>query len=311
MIRALLILPLLTLLAACKPAAPGTASGHTGKAAATAARPQVYVANYPLQYFATRLAGDWVDVHFPAAPGEDPAFWQPDDATIARYQAADLILMNGASYSKWVETTTLPDEKVVSTSSSFSDRFIEIQDAVTHSHGPGGEHSHSGTAFTTWLDLSQAIQQVQAVAKAIEPLVAKDKADGIQKRLTELVGELQSLDNRLLNLGKILNGKPLVASHPVYQYLARRYQLDLHAVHWEPETVPDDKALDELRTLLQKHPAQWMIWEDTPAPESIQKLEAFQVHSVVFNPCGKAPSQGDFMTVMQANVKALEEAFQK
>lgn len=307
--RFLVAIPLLALLAACKPAGSETAQ-PAGQLAATA-RPQVYVANYPLQYFATYLVGDLVEVHFPAAPGEDPAFWQPDDATIAKYQAADLILMNGASYSKWVETTTLPDEKVVNSSTSFSDHFIEIQDVLTHSHGPEGEHSHSGTAFTTWLDFTQAIQQARETAKAIEPLVAKDKTGEIQKRLKELTEVLQSLDNRLLNLGQFLNGEPLIVSHPVYQYMARRYQLDLHSVHWEPETVPDDKAMDELKALLQKYPAKWMVWEDTPAPESVEKLKVLGLGSVVFNPCGRAPEKGDFMTVMKANVKALEEAFQK
>ena len=28
---------------------------------------------------------------------------------------------------------------------------------------PGGDHSHSGTAFTTWLDFSQAAQQAEAI----------------------------------------------------------------------------------------------------------------------------------------------------
>lgn len=307
--RFLIALPVLALLASCKPT--GSEAAPTAGKHAASARPQVYVANYPLHYFATYLAGDLVEVHFPATPGEDPAFWQPDDATIAKYQAADLILMNGASYSKWVETTTLPDEKVVNTSTSFSDHFIEIKDALTHSHGPGGEHSHSGTAFTTWLDFTQAIQQAQETAKAIEPLVAKDKTGEIQNRLKELTEVLQSLDNRLLNLGQLMNGEPLIASHPVYQYLARRYRLGLHSVHWEPETVPDDKAMDELKALLQKHPAKWMIWEDTPAPESVEKLKALGLGSVVFNTCGRAPEKGDFLTVMKANVKALEEAFQK
>jgi hypothetical protein len=54
------------------------------------------------------------------APGdEDPAFWQPDDAAIA-FQNADVILMNGAGYSKWAEKVTLPQSKVVDTSAAFA-----------------------------------------------------------------------------------------------------------------------------------------------------------------------------------------------
>ena len=55
----------------------------------------VYVVNYPLQYFAERIAGDQATVVFPAPPDEDPAFWTPDVSTIAGYQQADLILLNG------------------------------------------------------------------------------------------------------------------------------------------------------------------------------------------------------------------------
>ena len=42
-------------------------------------------------------------------PENDPAFWKPDDAAIARFQTADLILRNGAGYAKWMKTVSLPD----------------------------------------------------------------------------------------------------------------------------------------------------------------------------------------------------------
>ena len=296
--------PILLLLASCKPAAesPAASSPKDGK-------PQVYVASYPLKYFATRLGGDTVDVHFPAPADEDPAFWNPDDATLARYQAADLILMNGASYSKWVDSTTLPDDKVVNTSSAFSKDFIEIKEATTHSHGPGGEHSHSGTAFTTWMDFQQAIQQAQEVSAALQPLVPADAKDGIRQRFEDLKKELESLDQRLLGIGKRIGRAPLVASHPVYHYFARRYDLNIQSVLWEPETVPDDKAMEELNTLLATHTAQWMIWEGEPDPKSVVKLSAIGLKSLVISPCGNVPDGGDFMTVMKANVEALEKAF--
>ena len=53
---------------------------------------QIYAVNYPLAYFAERVAGDLADVTFPAPPGADPAFWMPDADTIADYQAAGLSL---------------------------------------------------------------------------------------------------------------------------------------------------------------------------------------------------------------------------
>lgn len=302
--KRLLLLPLL-ILSACKPApvapSPGTA--------ARSGRPQVYVANYPLKYFAERLAGNAVDVKFPAPGDEDPAFWQPDDAAISAYQSADLILMNGAAYSKWAEKVTLPQSKLVDTAASFKAQFIEIKADSTHSHGPGGEHSHSGTAFTTWIDLQQGIQQIQAVATALEGVAGTGAKAAVQANLATLKKEMEALDQRLLAVGKRIANAPLVASHPVYHYLARRYALNLQSVLWEPEVVPDEKAMEVLKALLSKHPAKWMIWEGEPAKESVAKLEAIGVKSLVFDPCGNVPDSGDFLSVMTANVEALEKAF--
>lgn len=293
------------LLSACKPADQSS----SGPPAQKIDKPQVYVANYPLKYFAERLGGDAVVVKFPAPADEDPAFWQPDDATVSAYQSADLILMNGATYSKWAEKVTLPESKLVDTSVGFKAQYIEIKADSTHSHGPGGEHSHSGTAFTTWLDLTQAIQQAETVSVALQELVSNDVAEQIKSRLTSLRIELNSLNQRLLVMGSKLVNVPLLASHPVYHYWARRYSFNLQSVLWEPEVVPEEKAIEGLKALLAKHPAKWMIWEGTPAPESVAKLEALGVKSLVFDPCGNMPDEGDLMNVMKANIDALEKAF--
>ena len=146
------------------------------------AQPTVYVVNYPLQYVAERIGGEQVNVVFPATADEDPAFWKPDVETIAAFQAADLILINGAGYAKWLKTASLPKSKMIDTSRRFKADYIEIQDAGTHSHGPTGEHSHAGTAFTTWLDFRQAAQQAQAVTEGLSRLLPEHK-DTFEQRL--------------------------------------------------------------------------------------------------------------------------------
>ena len=117
----------------------------------------IYTVNYPLAYFAETIGGDLVEVVFPAPADQDPAYWSPDADTIAAYQAADLILLNGAGYAKWVDRATLPSSRLVDTGAAFADRLIEMESVTTHSHGPEGEHEHGGWAFTTWLDPMLAI----------------------------------------------------------------------------------------------------------------------------------------------------------
>lgn len=301
------------LLAACKPASDGSAStqaqaSQPAAAVAKSGKPQVLVANYPLQYFASRIAGDAVDVRFLAPKDEDPAFWQPDEAAVSAFQNADLILMNGATYSKWADKVTLPESKLVDTSAAFANNLIKVTDVVTHSHGPGGEHSHSGTAFTTWIDFKQASMQAQAVAGALTKLVPEAKIT-MEKNAEALKDELDALDERMSGLSRLWGSQPVVASHPVYHYLARRYGMNLRSVLWEPENVPDDKAMADLNAILAGHRARWMIWEGEPAKESVEKLALIGLNSVVFDPCGNVPDSGDFMTQMKANVDALAKAF--
>lgn len=190
----------------------------------------VYVANYPLKYFAERIGGAHVVVSFPAPKELDPAFWQPTDEQIAAYQHADLILLNGATFSKWAEKTSLPRAKTIDTSATFKAKFIIIANAVTHSHGPGGMHSHDGISFTTWIDFQQAIAQTQAVHDAFVKKVPAAQAD-FDAGFNGLKADLQALDARLLLVGQKLAQLPVVASHPIYHYWARRYDLKIGRAH--------------------------------------------------------------------------------
>jgi len=267
----------------------------------------IYTVNYPLQYFAQRIAGEHAQVIFPGPADEDPAFWMPDTETIQRYQQADLILLNGAGYAKWAKRVSLPRLRSVDTSAGFKDRLIREQGGIAHSHGPGADHSHAGIAFTTWLDFEQAAQQAEAIMRALVRKRPAYQAE-FQRNYAVLEKELMSLDAEIRSLATN-TAQPLVASHPVYQYLARRYDLNLKAVMWEPETLPSASEWQGLSVLLQEHPANWMIWEGQPAPVSVQRLSETGVGSLVYDPCANVPGKGDFMDVMQENINNMKIIF--
>jgi len=270
-------------------------------------KPVVQATNYPLAYFAQRIAGDKINLQYLPPTDGDPAFWEPTDQDVAALQQADLILLNGATYAKWLDHVSLPSEIQVDTSQSFATKFIEIKDATTHSHGPEGDHSHAGTAFTTWMDMTQAKKQAEAVRTALSNLLPDDQAT-FQSNAAKLFADLEELDAEFMEVAKKIGEKPLVASHPVYQYFARRYQLNIKAVLWEPETVPNDKAMEELKAILKDHPAKWMIWEGEPVPESVKKLQDLGVQSLVVEPVGNKPEAGDWLSVMHQNVENLKSA---
>jgi zinc transport system substrate-binding protein len=279
-----------------------------GRGALAGQKLRIYTVNYPLAYFAERIAGDLAEVTFPAPQDVDPAFWMPDPETIAAYQGADLILLNGADYAKWTAKVSLPRSRLVDTSRAFKDTYIHESHGISHSHGPGGEHDHGGVAFTTWLDLDQAAKQGQAIARALtrERPDAKDRIEG---NLESLQQDLLRLDERIAEISQMDSGRPLLASHPVYQYPTRRYGLNLRSVTWEPEAVPSESQWSELAGVLRDHPAKWMLWEGEPAEETVERLRALGIGSVVFDPSANRPSSGDFLTTMTENARSLRLVF--
>jgi zinc transport system substrate-binding protein len=268
----------------------------------------IYTVNYPLAYFAERIGGNSVNVVLPVPSGIDPAFWEPDAGVIAEFQQADLILLNGAGYAKWLKHASLPRRKLVNTSAAFQRDYISVEQTVTHQHGPGGDHSHAGTAFTTWLDFNQARMQAKAILSALEKQRPRH-ADVFIQNYTLLEKDLVSLDQTLTAIVAQDSNKPFIASHPVYQYLARRYNINMKSVMWEPEIMPQQNQWDALQQLLATHDAKWMIWEGQPDKQALARLQTLGISSLVFSPCANTPEEGDFVSVMKNNIREIEKAF--
>lgn len=263
----------------------------------------VQAPNYPLYYFADRIATDGFDVRYRVPEDIDPAFWEPAEADVVAFQKADIILRNGATYSKWMHKVSLPSSRIVDTSREFRDRFIETE-GEEHSHGDGHVHTHGGVAFVTWLDFEQAKVQANSIARRFRAMRPAE-ADAIDANLEALEADLAKLHEEAKGIGGKLGEVHLAASHPVYQYLARAYGLKVESLEWEPEMTIDEKASADLAKLLEKHPAKWMIWEGEATSENVAKVAESGLKSIVISPGANRPSEGDWLHVMRENLKAL------
>ena len=208
--RCVIIVAVLTLSACETDPLTGEAPAASTDAGATRAdqRLSIYTVNYPLQYFAQRIGGELVDVSFPAPQGIDPADFMPDIDTVAEYQQADIIFLNGAGYAGWIRRMSLPASTQLDTSTAFVGQLLEVEESVVHTHGPTGEHVHDNLAFDR------------------------------------------------------LEDRPLIFSHPVFQYLDQRYGLGGKSVHWEPDVEPAEDELNALAGLT----GGVMLWEAEPLP---------------------------------------------
>lgn len=304
----MLLLILVMLLCAAGCSESGVPGGESLGTQAPGPKPQavlVYTTNYPLAYFAERIGGEQVEVVLPAPADVDPAYWAPEAEVIADYQQADLILLNGAGYEKWIERASLPASKVVDTSVGMASSYIPLDEGVVHTHGPEGEHSHKGWAFTTWLDPMIAIAQAQAVQEALSEL-RPEAAEDFRVAFEGLQADLLVLDAQLGNVAADIADRPILFSHPVYQYLDEHLGLNGESVHWEPGEMPTEEMWGVLETLVKSHPAELMVWEGEPQEAVKSRLVGMGIQSVVYDPCGNAPEVGDYGSVMLENLANLQ-----
>lgn len=265
----------------------------------------VYTVNYPLSYFAQRMAPAGVQVVFPVPRGIDPAFWSPSAEAVREYQAASLILLNGAGYAQWTRYATLPRAPLVVTADGCRDDYLRIEQSVRHQHGPEGQHAHSDLAFITWLDLRLAVCQAGHIRDALIERIPEAK-DSVSAGFDTLARDLLDLDERLHVVGRTLGDEPLLASHPVYQYLADAYGLSIQSLHLEPDQALSDEDWKEVDAMLKQGRAKWMLWEAPPLESTKAGLSKRGVTAIVFNPTGQSPADGDFLSSMKVNVDRLE-----
>jgi zinc transport system substrate-binding protein len=294
---------------------PPAVSGGAGVGAS--ANAPIVATSLPLAAMTELIAGDAVTVAFPVPLEVDPPFWSPSADDVLSMQGAELIVTNGAGYEPWLAVASLPRSRVVNTTASMAGQLIELDEDVTHSHGPTGAHSHRGTASTTWIDFAMAAQQARAIADALAERHPAFKGDAtataaMRERASALGDQLRAMAQQTEGAGRALNGAPVIASHPVFEYLSRRANLNTRSVHWEPGEPPTAAQWKELDELRAKHPATIMLWEGPPLAETERLLAERGVRSVVFSPLGNADNREAraWLEAMQANVDRLTRAAQ-
>ena len=266
----------------------------------------IVAVNAPLADFAQTLGGDDVSVTFPVPLDRDPALWRPGIADISAIQGADLVLLNGAEYAAWTTKASLSRRKTLLTTAGREDQFIPVANAVTHAHGPDGEHSHTGFAATTWLDFDLAAYQAQAIADKLTDLLETD-AD-IAAASATLQSGLAALSQRANDLGSGISGT-VISSHPRFQYLFKALGVDGKSVSWAAGAAPTADDLSSLTEVLAGSPdARLFLFEAEPQPDALKAITERDLVPVVFLPGDHLPEDKSFIETMSDNLDRLEAA---
>ncbi len=258
------------LLLACSGAEPPPAPP------AAAAPLDVRTTSFPVDWLVRRLAppGTVVTLILPA--GEDPPDWQPPGPTVEALQRADLIVAQGAGYEAWMSTSLLPEDRVVRAAAGLP--LIELGGG-SHQHGSGAPHTHAGLDPHVWADPQAYLQEAAVVAQALRDRRPAE-APGVSQREAALKQRLLALDAELAAAWGPFAGLPLSASHPAFNYVARRYGLNIQSFGFDPAVPPSAEALAEW-VAWSAGGGRHLLWEASPSPAVMAAFPPSTVHVVL------------------------------
>ena len=282
-----------------------SACGGTGSAApAEGDEPvAVTVGLYPYAFVAERVGGDDVEVTNLTAPGVEPHDLELSPQQVAGLSETDLVL-----YAKGFQPAV--DEAV---EQQAADRSLDVLSTVklraSEEAHEGEEHEGEEADPHVWLDPARLATIADAVADRLAE-IAPDRAEGFEERAQALQQELTALDGELRQGLTGCARRQIVTSHDAYGYLAETYGLEqVSLAGLSPDDEASPKRLAEVATYAKEQGVTTIFFEELVSPKVAQSLaREVGAKAVVLSPLEGAPSSGDYLTAMRANLAVLQEA---
>ncbi len=260
----------------------------------------------PARFLAERLVGDLHPVICPTPADADPASWRPSRDDILAMQKAMLIVVAGADFEQWVDTASLPRNRVLRLAEGLRDPLIEFE-STTHTHGAGGEHTHDGVDGHTWLDPIGLVEQSEHLLEALTN-AWPDSANAFESNAVTLRRDLEDLHADYEAIAADMQAAWVLCAHPAYNYLARRYGWEPTNLDIDPDQPLATADYDGVAARVHPFRTTLLLWEADPLPETIAALDELGVHSVVVSPAERPSDEGDLIAVMRANLARLRAA---
>lgn len=187
---------------------------------------------YPLYEFASKIIGDRGEVSTLIPAGVEPHDWEPTAEDISRGRAADVLIINGAGFERWVND--LEARFVVNTSEGIEFNHEEGENEV----GAADEHGHEGDNTGEvgnrinphiWLDPTFAKHQANKIRDAMTRSDPAN-ADYYNQNADRLIAELDSLDASIRTELGSCDKLDFIAFHDAFVHFSERYGLRQHSI---------------------------------------------------------------------------------
>jgi len=288
---------------------------------------QVVTTLFPLYDFARTIGGDKAQVTMLLPPGVEPHTFEPKPEDMIRVSRAGLFVYTSRYMEPWAE-------KIVTGIDSKSLQVVNAGERVSyqagvkeggHDHGQkdGGDydndhaHGQKGMDPHIWLDFANAALMVDTI---LDGFIAADPANGTvyRQNAEALKTRLITLDEQYRkSLSSCSTRKLLHGGHYTFGYLARRYNLEYHALNGiSSDSEPSAERMVALVREIRSSGATYLFAEELLSPRLTETLAQEAGVGVLMLHGAHNLSRDDlsrgvtFFDLMERNLEQLQKGLQ-
>lgn len=289
----------------------------------------IYTTVYPLQYFAERIGGDYVNVSSIYPPGSNEHTFEPTQKAMIELADADLFFYIGLGLEGFVEKaeTTLKGEhvKFIPTAANVSEDDLHISTGHTHAEAMEEhdhededaheeEHHHDGEHDAhVWLSPVISKQLAEVIQNELASAMPEQK-DYFKANFDELVVELDALHTEFTDVTSTFTNNTFFVSHAAFGYIAGHYNLkQVPVAGLNSQSEPSQKELAKIVDLAKHENIQAIYFEQNVSSKLTKVIQeeigakAITLHNLSVRTEQDIKNNEDYFTLMRANLKALKE----
>jgi zinc transport system substrate-binding protein len=291
----------------------GVTGCDAGSANGSDDRLAVLASFYPLQYVASQVGGDLVEVTSLTPPGAEPHDVELSPSQVRELGEADvLVYLSGFQAAVDDAVTARTPANVVDAAQTPAVAEAMAGHGADPTEEGSGEdqHEQGGLDPHFWLDPTL----LAAVAPDVAVMLAQadpDNADAYTARAEALVAELTTLDEDFTAGLAQCDQSVIVTAHAAFGYLTERYGLDQVGLSGlDPEAEPSPARLREIRDVVQENGVTTVFTEALVSPSVAETLaDDLGITTALLDPVeSQVDPEVDYRGAMEQNLVALRDA---
>ncbi|NIP62554.1 MAG: zinc ABC transporter solute-binding protein [Nitrosopumilaceae archaeon] len=220
-----------------------TGTSYNSLSEASGGKILVLTSFYPLLEFTKEVGKEKVDVQLLVPEGVEPHDWEPTIKDIQRIQTADLVVINGLGFEKYLDDLNSINSQIYIIDTS------EVISEMIGSVNPSGDNTKFSIDPHVWLNPKLAKIQVNNIMKGLIDIDPENQKF-YKQNAQSYIQKLDELDKRFSSDLKDCR-KDFIVLHNAFSYFAEEYSLQPYPIldSNEPHSEPTSKKIENIINL--------------------------------------------------------------